>query len=180
MQSLRNIQGTKDAGFEWYQLLAKIFTDLGWKPNTVCKGVWVYLKNNQTAYLILATDDILYMSTHEVPLQELLDKFGDFFSFKIKRGIELQFLNFRIIQSEHGISIDQTNHILQSVLNDYFDKNEKVKYESSPFPLDSKFEYELYAALPMSEDELEKAEKKYNGKYNKWTGALQHIAVWSR
>ena len=43
MQSLRNIQGTKDAGFEWYQLLSKIFTDLGWKPNTVCKGVWVYL-----------------------------------------------------------------------------------------------------------------------------------------
>ena len=97
----------------------------------------------------------------------MLDKFGGFFSFKIKRGIELQFLNFRIIQSEHGISIDQTNHILQSILNDYFDKNEKVKYESSPFPLDSKFEYELYEALPASEDELEKAEKKYNGKYNK-------------
>ena len=89
MQSLRNIQGTKDVGFEWYQLLEKIFTDLGWKPNTTCKDVCVYLKNNQTAYLILATDNILYMSKHEEPLQELLDKFGDFFSFKIKRGIEL-------------------------------------------------------------------------------------------
>ena len=32
----------------------------------------------------------------------------------------------------------------------------------------------------MSEDELEKAEKKNNGKYNKWTGELQHIIVWSR
>ena len=31
----------------------------------------------------------------------------------------------------------------------------------------------------MSEDELEKAEKKYNGKYNKWTVKLQHIVVWS-
>ena len=87
MHSLRNIQGTKDAGFEWYQLLANIFSDLGWKPNTVCKGVWVCLKNNQTLYLILATDDILYMSKNEEPLQELLNKFGDFFSFKIKRGI---------------------------------------------------------------------------------------------
>ena len=152
--------------------MAKIFTELGWKPNTVCKGVWVYLKNNQTSYLILATDGILFMSKHEEPLQELLDTFGEVFSFKIKRGIELQFLNFRIIQSEHGISIDQANHILQSILNDYFDKNEKVKYESSPFLLDSKFDYELYAALPMSEDELEKAKKKYNGKYNRWTGVL--------
>ena len=84
----------------------------------------------------------------------------------------MQFLNFRIIQSKHGISIDQTNHILQSILNNYFDKNKNVKYESSPFPLDNKFEYELYTALPISEVELEKAEKKHNGKYNKWTGAL--------
>ena len=114
----------------------KVFTDLGWKPNTVCKGVWVYIKNSQTSYLIFATDNILYMSKNEEPLQELLEKFGDFFSYKIKRGIELQFLNFRTIQSEYRISIDQTNYILQSILNDYFDKNEKVKYESSPFPLD--------------------------------------------
>ena len=71
----------------------------------------------------------------------------------------MQFLTLRIIQSEHGISIDQTNHILQSILNDYFDKYEKVKYESNPFPLDSKFGYELYVALPMSKDELEKAGK---------------------
>jgi len=82
MQSLRNIQGTKYASFEWYQLLAKIFFDLGWKPNAVCNGVWVHLKNNQTAYLILATDDILYMSKHEQPLKQLLDKFEDFFLLK--------------------------------------------------------------------------------------------------
>ena len=58
------------------------------------------------------------MSKHEELLQELLDKFGDLFSFKVKRGIELQFLNFRIIQSEQGISIDQTNHIIQKIMND--------------------------------------------------------------
>ena len=52
-------------------------------------------------------------------------------------------------------------------MNDYFYKNEKEKHESSLFSIDSKFEYELYAALPISEDELEKAEEKYNGKYNK-------------
>ena len=120
------------------------------------------------------------MSKHEEPLQELLDKVGDVFSFKVTRGIEVQFLNFRIIQSEHGFLIDQTNHIIQSIMNDYFDKDERVKYKSSLFPLDSKVEYELYAALPMSEDGLEKSEKKYNGKYNKWTGELEHITVWSR
>ena len=32
----------------------------------------------------------------------------------------------------------------------------------------------------MFKDELEKSEKKYNEKYNKWTGALQYIVLWSR
>ena len=44
-------------------------------------------KEQSTSYLILATDDILYMSKHEKPLKELLNKFGDFFSFKVKKGI---------------------------------------------------------------------------------------------
>ena len=68
---------------------------------------------------------------------------------RLKRGTDLQFLNFRIIQSEHGISIDQTNHIIE-----YFDKDEKMKYESSLFLIDSKFAYELFVALPMTPEEL--------------------------
>ena len=49
----------------------------------------MYLKNDMTAYLNLATDDMLYMSKSEEPLNELLQRFGDFFSFKVKIGIEL-------------------------------------------------------------------------------------------
>ena len=115
------------------------------------------------------------MSKDEEPLQELLDEFGEFFSFRAKRGIELQFLKFRILQSEHGILINQTNHIVQSIMDDSFDKDEKVKYESSPFPLDSKFEYELYAALLMSEDELGKVEK---NKTENITNGLEHYTTW--
>ena len=32
----------------------------------------------------------------------------------------------------------------------------------------------------MRAEELKQVEKKYKGKYNKWTGVLQHIIVWSR
>ena len=76
-----------------------------------------------------------------------------------------------MIQSKYGISIDQTNHITKGILKEYFDKDEKVEYESSQFLLDSKFEYELYMALPMTTEELEQDKKKYKGKYNKYTGA---------
>ena len=93
MQSLRNIQGTKDAGYEWYQLLVRIFVELGWKPNSTCRGVWVYIKDDVTAYINMATDDILYMSRSMGPLDKLLNRFGDFFSFIVKRGTELQFLS---------------------------------------------------------------------------------------
>ena len=75
--------------------------------------------------MLLTTDDILYMSKQQKQQKELLDNFRDLFSFKVKRGIELQFLNFRIIQSEHVTFIDQTNHIRQSILNDYLIKMKK-------------------------------------------------------
>ena len=107
--------------------------ELGWKPNSTCRGVWVYVKNNVTAYINLSTDDIIDMSKSEWPIDKLQNRFGDLFSFKIKRGIELQFLNSRIIQSEYGISIDQTDHIIKSILDKYFDKDEKIKDELSPF-----------------------------------------------
>ena len=50
-------------------------------------------KEQSTSYLILATDDILYMSKHEKPLKELLNKFGDFFSFKGKKEYNCNSLN---------------------------------------------------------------------------------------
>ena len=50
------------------------------------------------------------------------------------------------------------------MLKEYLDKDEKARYKSSPFPLVSKFKYELYAALPMITEELEQAKKKYKGK----------------
>ena len=106
MQSLQNIQGTKDAGFEWHQLLARVFKYLGMKPNSTCKGVWVWMHKKEKAYLALATDNILYMSTSEEPLNILLEKFSHFFVYEVRRGNEILFLNYRIIQTEHSISID--------------------------------------------------------------------------
>lgn len=91
-------------------------------------------------------------------LRTLLNNFDDFFSYKVKEGTEVSSLNFRVIQTEYGISFDQTNHIIKSILEIYFDNGDTVKYESSPFPLDSKFEYELFVALTMTDVELNQAE----------------------
>ena len=56
--------------------------------------------------------------------------------------------------------MDQTNHINQSILNSYFGKDkEEVKFRSSPFPVDSKFKYELYDILPLDDKDKEETEK---------------------
>ena len=75
----RNIQGTKDAGFEWYQLLARIFKELEMNANITCKGVWVWMYNKENSYLALAIDNILNMSTSKEFLKILLEKLAIFY-----------------------------------------------------------------------------------------------------
>ena len=86
MQSLRNIQVTKDAGFERYQLSARICKESGVKANITFKGVCVWMHKKAKAYLALATDDMLYMPTSEEHLNILLEKFSNFFLFEDRRG----------------------------------------------------------------------------------------------
>ena len=38
--------------------------------------------------------------------------------FTMRKINELSFLNFRIIQSKHGISFDKSNNIKQKILNE--------------------------------------------------------------
>ena len=85
-------------------------------------------------------------------------------------------MNYRIIQSEYGISIDQYNHIQQSSLQDFFDKGTTVPFQSSPFILDQSIEMDLFKDGPLSEDECASLDERYNGTYSYWTGALLHIA----
>ena len=63
METMRNIQGTKNAGYEWYQLLARIFRDLGMKLNSTCKGIWLWILDGEKHYLALTTFDILKSSS---------------------------------------------------------------------------------------------------------------------
>ena len=181
MQTLRGLQGTKDAGRLWYELIYTILVDgLGMIPCSTNKGLFTWNKNNHRALLALATDDIIFASTDESLWNILQSTFQQYFDYTTRTGPELAFLNFRIIQSEHGTSIDQTNHIQQTILNKYFTTDKRVPFYSSPFPLDSKFEIELFESLPLSENDLTKIEERYNGTYCFYIGAIQHVANYSR
>ena len=144
------------------------------------KGLFYWEYEDHYGYVSLATDDILLAASDISMYKKMATTFKKYFDFTSDTGSLLHFLNYRIIQSEHGISVDQYSHIRQNILNIFFKPTDEVAFVSSPFPLDPAFEMELYKSTPLPEEEVEKMTEKYNGAYNQWTGSLLHIASRSR
>ena len=70
----------------------------------------------------------------------LLEKESDrHFPYTKRDSTEISFLNFRIIQSDHGISTHQTNHIIPKIIKPHYTTQDKGPSQFSPFPLDNKF-----------------------------------------
>ena len=64
-------------------------------------------------------------------------------------------------------AIDQTSHILQKNIKPYFlTSQDKIPFQSSPFPLDNKFEMTLFSYLPLTRDAHLKYAKIFKGNYN--------------
>jgi hypothetical protein len=64
---LKSIQGTKDAGRRWYSLLSGRFGELKMIRSSSDHGVFVWPTSSETAYLGLATDDIMVCSESREP-----------------------------------------------------------------------------------------------------------------
>ena len=117
MQTIRGIQGTEDARHEWYKLLSLIFTKvLKMVVLTANKGLFFWEHDGHTAYIALATNDILMASSHENLFHLLKETFSQYFDFTTTVGPMLHFLNYRLIQSQHGTSIDQCSHLHQTLV----------------------------------------------------------------
>ena len=141
----------------------------------------MFLTNEgHVAYLAFATDEILFALITHLLFDLLCATFEMSFSFTTTTGNLLQFLNYRIIQSEHGTSVDQYNHIRQSILRGFFPDDTPIPFQSSPFPLSPAIEMVLFQGALLIEKENEAIAIKYNGSYIHWTGVLLHIGEKSR
>ena len=90
LQTIRGIQGTKDAGAEWYKLLALILTkELGMIPATSNKGLFYWQQDGNTAFVALATDDILLAATNISFYIRMQQAFDNYFAYTIKEVITL-------------------------------------------------------------------------------------------
>eukprot|EP00957_Ditylum_brightwellii_P007773 588275-Ditylum_brightwellii.AAC.2 len=100
--------------------------------------------------------------------------FNGHFKCTCTEGNFLRYLNACIIISPHGISIDITDHIIRNVLADYW-KDFKAPFTSSPFPLKSFFEQELFFAPTLIGQELKEIEQQHNGFLYTWGSTLQFV-----
>jgi hypothetical protein len=112
----------------------------------------------------------------------LKTRLGKIFELIIQEGETLRFLNLRIIQSPQGIIIDQTDHIVDSVIGPYFKSRDvsKLLPITIPFPTDSFFQNALYDSPILSGSKLHSLEKQYGGSLLHWNGALLHVALTTR
>ena len=161
MQTIRGIQGTKDAGAEWYRLLSMILTkELGMMPATGNKGLFYWNHNGHIEMLASATDDILLASSHRSLYDAIQQVFDNFFGYTTNDGDVSQFLKYRIIQSQFGTSIDQYNHIRQTILQIFFNNGATVPFHSSPYPLENTIEMGLCRSRPSTNEENHKMAKR--------------------
>ena len=118
---LQTIRGTQWTRYEWYKLSALIFTKiLGMVASTANKGICYWSKENNHAYVAPAIDDIIMVST-EVSLYDLIcTTFDKYFDYTTTTWSTIYFPTYRIIQSPCGTSIDQYNHLHQTILNIFF------------------------------------------------------------
>ncbi len=182
IQCLKSIQGTKDAGQRWYKLLAGVLLALKMIRCSCDHGIFVWHLPNETCYVAIETDDLLFLSKTRSPFLQLKLELEKLFDLTVCEGSVLKFLNLRIIQSPHGISFDQTQHIQNTILHDYFQDvpPTSIPRQLYPFPLEATFEKRLYEAAPLVGIDLTNATKRYRFSFGHLVGCLMHISHVSR
>ena len=89
---------------------------------------------------------------------------------------QLLYLNLRIIQYQYGISIDQTYHIKDTILAQWFlDASERVNSDPNRFKEDRIFELTLADTLLATPAEIYHLEERYLGNFSAHIRTFLHI-----
>jgi hypothetical protein len=176
------VQGQKDAGQKFYQLISRYLRNIGLDRSISYHGVFIWKQESYEFFLALAMDDCLVICDNRSQFLDLKAKMEDMFEVTLQEGAILCFINLRIIQIPAGASIDQMYHIVETIVELYF----KDRYSStimcikSPFPTDSLFEQCLYEAPVLPGSALRDVEQKCSGSLFHWNGVLLYVALNTR
>ena len=125
------------------------------------------------------TDDFLISTDSNEAFRFIQNKIKEAFGISLQTCIRIKYLNFKLIQSEHGINMDQTDHIL-CMVDLYFGSKYITWRKDTPLRTDKQFEIEISNDIPATAAELKPLVQKYNGSYLSIYGAISHVTTASR
>lgn len=178
------LNGLRDASPEWYHLLKGYLKKGGFRPIDYDAAIFVYRKKEKdgVVYFALAavlTDDILVFYSHLCIYLNLLKIMREGLKVTEQIGSILNFGNFRIVQSKHCITIDQTKHILDT-LDYFFDENEQIPVTKTPLRTDKEFNEQMNLAIPATKEQLAIFQKQFKGSYAAIFGKILNIMTGTR
>ena len=56
---------------------------------------------------------------NKICFEKLTQEFDTLFVYNFQEGSKLKLLNIKIIKSKYGISIEQTDHIMKNIVQEY-------------------------------------------------------------
>lgn len=184
LQLLNGLQGDKSIGRKWYLLLKNLLQKFGFVVCPPEPSIFIYEKGEHGFILNTSTDDFLCIHSTQAIYEELCTYLKEYFDITTCTGPLLKYLNTRIIQSEFGVSYDQTEHIEHKIIKKHFpdDKigDSIMKEVHTPFRTDSQYEIDLSEQLPATKEELKKLIEKYGAPFASILGDIMHVWVWSR
>ena len=127
--------------------------------------------------IFTSTDDFLCAFSHENVFANFMKFMDGFVPVTAQTGTVLKYLNLRIIQTDYGISYDETQHIKSTIVDKFFPPNmtERLKSADTPYRTDSEFEKALCETLPETAEELHKLEKDYDRTFHSIIGRFLHV-----
>ena len=182
LQLLKGLQGDKSIGRDWYLLLVRLFKELKFTPCPSEPAVFIYRSGDDLMLACTSTDDILCAYSRRDLFTRLKTHLAEYVDVTTQEGSRIKYLNLDIIQSQHGISYDQSAHIEDTIKSKFFppDSTSTLKPVHTPFRTDSEFELDLCEELPASSDLLKDLHKRYGGTYPEILGQILHVFVWTR
>ena len=132
LQMLNFMQGNRKTGRAFHILIKAILANIGLSPTSVDKAVFVWIfKEQYIVILVSETDDFLIMTNSSECFDIINEGIKRAFGISLQNGNTIFYLNTRIVQSSHGISFDQCDHIVDTV-SKYFDSNSKIVKTDTP------------------------------------------------
>ena len=135
MEIYRGMQGTKPAGSQWNNIINLVLYSLGFIKNLIDYALFT-LQKNSTKYVIIvgySTYEFLFDHSSIHIFKYFFAGLNKYFVVTSNECSKLSYINLRIIKYPYRISIDQTYHIQNTILAQWFpDASEKVNSDPTP------------------------------------------------